>query len=65
LEPVDSAAQPSDDPPPVRPEAPDPGDCCGSGCVRCIYDVYEDALEHYEEALAAWQQRHPDQPPSP
>jgi len=60
LEPVDPAALPVDDPPPVRPEPPDPGDCCGSGCVRCIYDVHEEALERYEEALAAWRQRHPD-----
>jgi hypothetical protein len=48
-----------DDPPPVSPPEPDPADCCGEGCVRCIYDVHEDALERYQAALAAWRARHP------
>ncbi|HEY8587200.1 MAG TPA: oxidoreductase-like domain-containing protein [Rhodanobacter sp.] len=52
-------AGPADDPPPRRPAEPDAADCCGEGCVRCVYDVYEDALERYEEALAAWRDRHP------
>jgi Oxidoreductase-like protein, N-terminal. len=47
------------DPPPVRPTEPDAADCCGEGCVRCVYDVYEEALEHYRAALAAWQAHHP------
>jgi len=51
---------PSDDPRPQRPPDPDPADCCGGGCVRCIYDVHEDALERYERALAEWLARHPD-----
>ncbi|MEP6907313.1 MAG: oxidoreductase-like domain-containing protein [Pseudoxanthomonas sp.] len=50
---------PQQDPPPPPPIKPDPGDCCGEGCVRCVYDVYETALERYEEAMAAWQARHP------
>jgi hypothetical protein len=49
-----------DDPRPQRPPEPDPADCCGGGCVRCIYDVHEDALERYERALAAWRARHPE-----
>ncbi|WP_426689658.1 oxidoreductase-like domain-containing protein [Rhodanobacter ginsengiterrae] len=52
------AADP-DDPPPVRPSEPDAADCCGEGCVRCVYDVYEEALERYETASAAWRLRHP------
>jgi hypothetical protein len=37
---------------PPKPELPDPNDCCGSGCVRCIYDIYEDQLKAWEEAVA-------------
>lgn len=50
----------SEDPKPVRPTAPDPADCCGEGCVRCVWDVHDEALARYEAALAAWQARHPD-----
>lgn len=35
--------------PPPPPEKPDPGDCCGSGCVRCVWDVYYEELEAYEK----------------
>jgi hypothetical protein len=48
----------NDDPPPRRPAEPDPGDCCGGGCVRCVYDLHDDAMARYEAALAAWRERH-------
>ena len=51
----------TDDPRPVPPRAPEPGDCCGSGCAVCVYDLYNDALERYEEQLAAWLERHPNE----
>ncbi|KQJ91163.1 uncharacterized protein LOC100823317 [Brachypodium distachyon] len=38
---------------PEPPEKPLPGDCCGSGCVRCVWDVYYEDLEDYQKALAA------------
>jgi hypothetical protein len=38
---------------PVPPEKPLPGDCCGSGCVRCVWDIYFDELDAYDKALAA------------
>ncbi|OOG61706.1 hypothetical protein B0E46_16755 [Rhodanobacter sp. B04] len=45
------------DPPPQRPPEPDAADCCGEGCARCVFDVYEEALLHYEAELAAWRAR--------
>ena len=55
------------DPPPSRPLEPDPGDCCGEGCVNCVFDVYQDRLARYQTQHAAWRERHahdnPDHPP--
>ncbi|CAN6205243.1 unnamed protein product [Urochloa humidicola] len=57
--PDDAAPSPSPAPapPPVPlpepPEKPLPGDCCGSGCVRCVWDIYFDELDAYDKALAA------------
>ncbi|HET6546201.1 MAG TPA: oxidoreductase-like domain-containing protein [Rhodanobacteraceae bacterium] len=59
--PIGEASWP-DDPPPRRPQDPDPADCCGEGCVRCIFDVHDEAMERYETALAAWRERHPAAP---
>ncbi|MEO7064551.1 MAG: oxidoreductase-like domain-containing protein [Dokdonella sp.] len=47
------------DPRPQRPAEPAAEDCCGEGCVNCVYDVYEAALVRYEQALAGWRARHP------
>jgi hypothetical protein len=38
---------------PPLPRAPEPGECCQSGCERCVYDVYWDALARYEAKLEA------------
>lgn len=35
-----------------RPEPPDAADCCGSGCARCVYDVYEEALAEWQRLSA-------------
>jgi hypothetical protein len=48
----------SDDSPPVRPLEPDPADCCGGGCVHCVFDLFDAALERYEAELIAWRTRH-------
>jgi len=45
--PIQPTAEKKEVPPP--PEKPDPGDCCGSGCVRCVWDVYYDELEEYNK----------------
>lgn len=47
------------DPRPLPPKEPQLEDCCGSGCVNCVFDLYEIALEQYALALQAWQARHP------
>lgn len=52
------------DPPPVRPAEPDAADCCGEGCVRCVHDIYDESIERYQRALAAWQARHPGVDPT-
>ncbi|MFL9997711.1 oxidoreductase-like domain-containing protein [Paraburkholderia sediminicola] len=36
---------------------PDLDDCCHSGCNPCVFDLYDDALERYQLALAEWQAR--------
>ena len=46
------------DPRPVEPTRPAPEDCCNGGCVRCVFDLYEDAMDRYRADLAAWQARH-------
>ncbi|RZR99146.1 hypothetical protein BHM03_00028646 [Ensete ventricosum] len=38
---------------PSPPEKPLPGDCCGSGCVRCVWDIYYEELEAYNQILAS------------
>jgi hypothetical protein len=45
---------------PPRPVPPEPGECCGGGCARCVFDVYE-------EQLARWERLRADalQPPGP
>lgn len=34
---------------PPPPEKPLPDDCCGSGCVRCVWDIYYEELEAYNK----------------
>ena len=52
----------ADDPVPQPPPEPDADDCCGEGCVNCIFDLYEAALERYRADLAAWQARQSQRP---
>ncbi|HET8764940.1 MAG TPA: oxidoreductase-like domain-containing protein [Rhodanobacter sp.] len=56
---VDLPKLPVNDPKPVPPPEPDPADCCGEGCVPCVYDRYDEEVERYKADLAAWQARHP------
>ncbi|KAG1360592.1 hypothetical protein COCNU_09G000550 [Cocos nucifera] len=47
------AAESSPSPPLQPPEKPLPGDCCGSGCVRCVWDIYYEELDAYNKALSS------------
>lgn len=47
----------ADLPPP--PAEPDPGECCGRGCERCVYVYYEEALERWREKVAAIRAQRP------
>ena len=43
------AASPAELPP--KPQAPEPGDCCGGGCARCVFDVYDEMLERWQRQV--------------
>jgi len=34
---------------PPKPERPGPHECCGGGCVPCIYDYYYEELEKWHK----------------
>ena len=40
---------------PQPPVPPDDHACCNSGCVFCVYDMYQEELDRYRLALKAWQ----------
>ncbi|KAJ7723493.1 oxidoreductase-like protein [Mycena maculata] len=37
---------------PQRPKPPESDECCMSGCAVCVYDLYEESLRTYTEAMA-------------
>jgi hypothetical protein len=45
---------------PQPPAEPALEDCCRSGCNPCVFDLHAAAAERYEQALAEWIERHPD-----
>lgn len=54
--PPDTAAEKKKKQLPPPPEKPEAGDCCGSGCVRCVWDIYYDELDAYDELLKEFNQ---------
>ncbi|KAG9125734.1 hypothetical protein FRC07_006419 [Ceratobasidium sp. 392] len=38
---------------PPRPKPPESDECCMSGCVVCVYDLYLSALEDYKQSLTS------------
>jgi Oxidoreductase-like protein, N-terminal len=45
------------EPPPIPPREPSMDECCRSGCMVCVFDLFEDELVRYEAALQAWRER--------
>jgi hypothetical protein len=41
---------------PTPPATPLPGDCCGTGCIPCVMDIYEEEMDDYRKALAKWEE---------
>ena len=35
----------------IPPRKPEPHECCGTGCIPCVMDIYEEELFEYEKAL--------------
>jgi len=58
------ARRPAADAPPEPPVPPELEECCGSGCDRCIFDIYQQALERYEAACRAWEARRAEAVPA-
>ena len=40
---------------PAPPCEPAPEDCCGTGCIPCVWDCYEEAMDDYKKAVIAWE----------
>jgi hypothetical protein len=36
-----------------KPREPEPGECCGTGCARCVWDIYFDKVAEWEQARCA------------
>lgn len=34
-----------------KPIIPHPEDCCNGGCSICVYDIYDNKLEDYQDWL--------------
>lgn len=43
---------------PTAPVEPQLEDCCGSGCVVCVFDAHELARARHAARLRDWQIRH-------
>ncbi|KAA1473115.1 hypothetical protein DENSPDRAFT_754763, partial [Dentipellis sp. KUC8613] len=36
---------------PEEPQPPESDECCMSGCAICVYDLYQESLDNYKDAL--------------
>ncbi|KAF7303915.1 Oxidoreductase-like domain-containing protein [Mycena indigotica] len=39
---------------PQKPQTPASDECCMSGCAVCVYDLYDESLANYQEAVASF-----------
>lgn len=37
---------------PCKPEKPSDSDCCGSGCIPCVFDIYDQEIKIWERECA-------------
>jgi hypothetical protein len=47
-------------PKPKPPQKPTPEDCCQSDCCPCVFELYEDELADYLNALELWHKLNPE-----
>jgi cytochrome-b5 reductase len=38
---------------PPHPRKPEEWECCGSGCVPCVFDIYEQDVKNWKERLTS------------
>lgn len=43
--------------PPIKPIEPAYDECCGQGCLRCVFDIYYEKLEKYEQEMEEYKKR--------
>lgn len=46
---------------PPKPRAPNPRDCCGSGCCPCVHDIYEEDLKAWKKECKRIQRKGQDE----
>lgn len=42
-------------PRPPEPEEPDINDCCGNGCIPCVFDTYIEEKRAWEQSMKEWE----------
>jgi hypothetical protein len=48
---------------PIPPRKPEPYECCGTGCIPCVMDIYEEELWQFEKDMTAWKSNNPESNP--